>query len=355
LRDECIHFLNIAVFGLCFGAVCVAQELKRPQLPKPPFPYEIEEVKYAGKYGTLTLPKVGAPFTAVVLIQDTGAEDRDATIAGHKPFLVIADNLTRRGFAVVRVDGSAHLTLEERADDALRVIDHLKSRKDIDAARIGLIGHGEGGDVAALAASRSKDVGFIVILNASGIPGEKLLVARNELTLRTTGAPTEIVDWQTATMRQMIAAIKGDKDERIAAQKVAAIWERAKAQLPEPLRAQAGPIESQITTLNTREGRSALAFDPGAVLRKLKVPVLAINARNDMLVPCSENSRAIELALKGSSEDTRVGIGARLNHRLQTCDKCTADEYGALEETISPFVLRDIGDWMTNHIKRPEK
>src|SRR5581483_11705315 len=154
-------------------------ELTRPQEPKPPFPYRSEEVTYKNTKsdvklaGTLTLPSDAGPFPAVLLLTGSGAQDRNETIFGHKPFLLIADYLTRRGIAVLRVDdrgvggstgSTADATKEDLADDALAGVAFLRARSDIASARVGLIGHSEGADVAALAASRSPDIAFIVML-----------------------------------------------------------------------------------------------------------------------------------------------------------------------------------------------
>jgi hypothetical protein len=155
----------------------------RPQTPKPPFPYRAEEVSYENRAGgvtlagTLTLPSGQGPFPAAILITGSGPQDRDETILGHKPFLVIADALTRRHIAVLRVDdrgvggssgSGASSTSEDFTGDVLAGVAFLKGRKEIDAAKIGLIGHSEGGLIAPLAAARSKDVAFIVLMAGPG-------------------------------------------------------------------------------------------------------------------------------------------------------------------------------------------
>ena len=141
----------------------------RPQTPKPPFPYRTEEVTYKNASGgvklagTLTIPSGAGPFPAVLLLTGSGAQDRDETILGHKPFLILADYLTRRGIAVLRVDdrgvgGSTgsikSSTSEDFAGDALSGVVFLKGRKEIDSGKIGLIGHSEGGLIAPIAAAR---------------------------------------------------------------------------------------------------------------------------------------------------------------------------------------------------------
>ncbi len=143
----------------------------RPQEPKKPYPYSEEEVTYENAKagvtfaGTLTMPRTGGPFPAVLLITGSGAQDRDETVFGHRPFLILADYLTRRGIAVLRVDDrgtggtkgdASQATSEDFADDTLAGVEYLKTRRQIDPKRIGLIGHSEGGMIAPMVAVRSR-------------------------------------------------------------------------------------------------------------------------------------------------------------------------------------------------------
>jgi alpha/beta superfamily hydrolase len=165
-------------------------QLSRPQEPKPPYPYIEEEVSYRAAAdvtlaGTLTKPQDKGPFAAVLLITGSGPQDRNEELMGHKPFLVLADDLTKRGIAVLRVDdrgvgastGSRDgATSEDFAGDALAGVAYLRTRSDIDGRRIGLIGHSEGAMVAALAAAKSKDVAFIAMLAGPGMKRSELLL-----------------------------------------------------------------------------------------------------------------------------------------------------------------------------------
>lgn len=155
-----------------FQRVGEIQKKKRRQDPEKPYPYIEEEVSYKNQKdnvklaGTLTFPRGGGKFPAVILITGSGAQDRDSTVAGHHPFLVLADYLTRKGIAVLRVDdrgtggsdlGPLLATTENYVGDVLAGVEYLKSRQEIDARRIGLIGHSEGGMIAPLAAVRMNE------------------------------------------------------------------------------------------------------------------------------------------------------------------------------------------------------
>src|SRR5260370_21692188 len=157
---------------------------KRPQTPSKPYPYDEVVVTYQNQQdkitmaATLTVPRGAGPFPAVVLIAGSGLQDRNETLLGHQPFLVLADYLTRRGIAVLRADdrsiggtskGSPNDTSENYAGDALAGVDFLKTRKEINPKQIGLIGHSEGGMIAPMAAARSNDVAFVVFLAGPGL------------------------------------------------------------------------------------------------------------------------------------------------------------------------------------------
>jgi uncharacterized protein len=171
-------------FPLVLTKSAVMPILHRPQEPKRPFPYREEQVEYTNQNagiklaGTLTYPDSGEPFTAVVLLTGSGPQNRDEEFLGHKPFLVLADFLTRQGIAVLRADdrgvgGSTgdfqKASTGDFADDALAGLAYLKTRKEIDARKIGLIGHSEGGMTGPIAASRSSEVAFVVMMAGPGI------------------------------------------------------------------------------------------------------------------------------------------------------------------------------------------
>ena len=177
-------------FTLTINRVDKAVEILRPQEPKKPYPYIEEEVVYENKEaeitlaGTLTLPPGKSSFPAVLLITGSGPQDRDETVYGHYPFLVLADYLTRQGVAVLRVDDRgvgestgdfSQATSEDFASDVLAGIGYLKTRKEINPEQIGLIGHSEGGLIAPMVAIKSPDVAFIILMAGTGLTGEEIL------------------------------------------------------------------------------------------------------------------------------------------------------------------------------------
>lgn len=346
-------------------------DYSRPQEPKKPYPYAEEEVTYENSQagvklaGTLTLPQAEQPVPAVLLITGSGPQDRDESLLGHKPFLVLADYLTRRGIAVLRVDdrgvgGStgdpATSTTDDFAGDALAGVAYLKSRQEIDPAKIGLIGHSEGGLIAPLAASRSSDVAFIVMLAGTGVRGEEILYRQAELITRASGASDEQVATAGEQQRQLFEVLRQEPDPAAAEVKlreiVAQLVEEAAAkpdqaadQAPaETIKAQA---EAQVKALVSPWFRFFLTYDPRLALSKVTCPVLAINGEKDLQVDPKQNLPPIEEALKaGGNKDYTIRELAGLNHLFQTCQSGAPAEYGKIDETFAPAALELIADWI---------
>src|SRR5262245_15362692 len=313
-------------FPLALKKVAKAKETRRPQTPRKPYPYEEIEVAYENKKGgvklagALTVPRSRGPFPAVLLITGSGAQDRDETILEHKPFLVLADYLTRRGIVVLRVDdrgvgGSTGKTSEatsaDLADDVLAGVELLKGRKEINACRIGLIGHSEGGIIAPLVASRSGDVAFIVLLAGTGLPGDEILYLQAAAILKLAGADADLLAKQKAVQERIFALVRKEKDNAVAEKRIRATVEEYISQLTkeekkgglESLAGLAG-VDAQVQMVVSPWFRHFLDYDPRPALRKVTCPVLALNGEKDVQVPANVNLQAIAAALKeGGNKD----------------------------------------------------
>jgi pimeloyl-ACP methyl ester carboxylesterase len=342
-------------------------EYRRVQTPKAPFPYRSENVTYENKAagvklsGTLTIPPGAGPFPAVVLLTGSGAQDRDESLLGHKPFLVLADHLSRRGIAVLRVDdrgvgGSTGSiltsTTEDFAGDALAGVAFLKGRKEIDSRKIGLAGHSEGGLIAPIAASRSGDVAFIVMMAGTGLPGTDILLAQGRLILKANGASESELKSHERLQTTLFQIMDEEKDDKTVQSKASAAFKEFLASLPETERKALGDADSALSEsalgrVNNPWFRFFLHFDPRTVLQKVHCPVLALNGEKDLQVPCKENLAEITKALKaGGNERVKTVEFPGLNHLFQPCKTGSPSEYAAIETTIDPPVLKTIGDWI---------
>jgi hypothetical protein len=331
------------------------EEASRPQHPEPPFPYREEQVRFAGGSdgvelaGTMTLPEAGGPHPAAILVSGSGPQDRNEEIFQHKPFLVLADYLTRRGIAVLRYDDRgvaestgdfATATTRDFAADAEGALTYVRSRADIDPGAIGLIGHSEGGLVAPLVASRVQ-VGWIVMIAGTGLPGDSVLALQVDALNEAAGMPPAQRAASNSLQRRLMDVVTSDRDRAAAQEEIARLL---RAEVPGLAPEQA---LAQAEALTSPWMQEFLRHDPRPVLRELTVPVLAVNGGNDLQVLAGPNLAAIESALAAAgNEDFETVEFEGLNHLLQTSETGLVTEYGRIEETIAPIALRRIGDWI---------
>jgi len=339
-------------------------EPSRPQLPKPPFPYRAEDVSIDTPSpavvlaGTLTLPVGDGPFPAVVLVSGSGPQDRDETIMGHKPFLVLADHLTRAGIAVLRYDdrgvgssrGSfATATSRDFASDAVAAVEWLAKRDDVTA--VGILGHSEGGLIGPMAATRSDRVDFLVLLAGPGIPGEEILDLQAAMINRAAGTPEEVIRRNREIQKELFAILRSEPDTAVASRRLREALERAASTLPEGAMPP-GSIDAELAQLNSPWFRFFLVYDPRPALERVRV---ALNGAKDLQVPPNANLPEVRAALeRGGNPDVTTRVLPGLNHLFQTADTGGPDEYARITETMSPLAMDTVRDWILERFARKD-
>ncbi|MFP4171113.1 MAG: alpha/beta hydrolase family protein [Methanomassiliicoccales archaeon] len=351
------------VFPLNLEKVDQAPRVARPQDPQGDLPYREEVVTVTGRddielEGTLTLPEGEGPFPAAHLITGSGAMDRNESIMGHRPFLVLADHLTRQGVAVLRLDdrgvggsqGDARSsTTHDFAEDALSALSFLQGREEVDPKKVGLIGHSEGGLVAAMVASRSGEVAFAVLMTAPALPGEKVLYMQAAQVARAMGASDASVVKNRMLQERLFSALRDD--EQIGAQAlrktVIDALEGMDEEEKQGLMMNEGNLQAQMEMVTSPWFRTYIRIDPREYLRKVRCPLLALFGEKDLQVSPHENARALRDALEAAgNEDYRVEVMPHLNHLLQRAKTGLPHEYGRIEETLSPKVLDLMSGWI---------
>lgn len=354
--------------GQSFPLVLTKEEIEkekvlRPQEPTKPYPYYSEEVKFENTKdkivlaGTLTLPKKNGKFPAVILISGSGPQNRDEELLGHKPFLVLADHLTKNGIAVLRFDdrGTAKstgnfkdATTFDFATDVEYAIKYLQTRKEINKNSIGLIGHSEGGIIAPLIASENKDINFIVLMAGSSLRGDKLLLLQKYKIETQMGINQQVIENNQqifAGAYEIILNENLEKEVLLDTLSQYFISKYGKA-LPENQK------NALINQLTSTWMINFIRLDPVVYLEKVTCPILAINGNKDLQVPSKENLEVIENIFK-KSENTKVKIKELedLNHLFQECETGATSEYATIEQTISPIALKEILNWINIQIK----
>lgn len=338
--------LVLARTGGVEGAV-----LNRPQTPMPPFPYRAEEVAFDNPAapgvrlaGTLTLPEGAGPFPAAILISGTGPQDRDETVFGHKPFAVWADALARRGVAVLRFDDRgvgrstgdfAASTIADFAKDAGAALTWLAARPEIDADRIGFIGHSEGGVVVPLALENRGGAAWMVALAGPAASGADIIEQQARRMGLASGAPVEAVEAAEVNRARLMEIVLRHPDDGDAARRELE---------PELLARGLEPALAAQTAaqLSAPWYRWLVAHDPAASLGALTIPVLAVYGEQDLQVPADQNAPL----MRRYRPDADVVVLPGLNHLFQPATTGLPVEYGQIETTLDPSVITLVVDWI---------
>ena len=331
-------------------------ELNRPQEPKKPFNYYVEEIEFKNNEdnvnlsGILNLPKKTGKFPAVIIISGSGPHNRDGEMFSHKPYLVLADNLTKNGIAVLRFDERGvgksegnfeNTTLKQFTTDVEMAIDYLKNRKEIDNKSIGLIGHSIGGIIAPRIASERKDIDFIVLLASPGINGDLLMLEQRASKERLMGLNEQQIIQSANAVKGGYDIVKNSKmsTEKLRDTLNEHFIKKFNGHLPE---SQRKAIIEQMTTF---EMIGIIQSNPSKYLKKLDCPVLALNGSKDFQVSSKTNLLAIENSLPKNSDNKFLELEG-LNHLFQESKTGDISEYSEIEETFSPKALDLITDWI---------
>lgn len=337
----------------------VLSAASRPQTPQPPFPYRMEEVAFDNPRqpdirlaGTLTLPQGAGPFPAIILITGSGPQDRDNTLFEHKPFLVLADALTRQGIAVLRLDdrgvggstaGPPGATTADFVTDIQAASEWLRERQDIRGSAIGLLGHSEGAIIAPILAREDARIAFVVMLGGPGVSGRDTVVEQVRAIVRLSGGGEEAANNAASLQGEILDAVVATADPIELGASLDAITTRHNAP----------PIaDAAVMQLTSPWYRYFLSLNPAPALRSLEIPVLALLGGKDTQVPADQNLPALRGSL-GSNPRASVEVLPDLNHLLQTARTGAPDEYGQIEETIAPAALERIVDWVVSQVASP--
>ncbi|OGX82621.1 hypothetical protein BEN47_04400 [Hymenobacter lapidarius] len=334
----------------------------RRQTPQPPFPYQSADVTFKNEKanvtlaGTYTVPADMGPFAAVVLLTGSGPQDRDETITGHKPFAVLADYLTRQGIAVLRFDDRgvgqsggtlAGTTSADYTADAQAALAWLRAQPGIRKNQVGLLGHSQGGTAAVGAAIQLNGPDFLVLLASPALPGDEMLVQQSVALARLQTADAAQLAATEKVQRAMTQIIQKTADNAQATAQLLALYN------PTGDARKAAELAPSFAAMTSADYRAILADRPAKSLARVRCPVLAVGGSKDVQVIATPNLAATAAALKaGGNRDVTIKELSGLNHLFQTAATGGPNEYGTLEETMSPAVLTVIGDWLTQHTKK---
>lgn len=336
-------------------------------------PYKQEEVTFMNGdiklAGTLTMPYEHGKHPAVIMITGSGPQNRDEEILGFKPFRIIADYLTRHGVSVLRYDdrgvgGStgksvSQYTSADFASDVMEAVKYLKSRSDINPSQIGLIGHSEGGMIAPMVASKSKDIAFIVLMAGTGVKGIDILQEQTKDIILANGGTDKDVKVNSEMLNLIYTALQTDTG-----------WDKVTEKLKEELLESYDKMTDEqkkgikdkdeyiknMTDRQIAESKSPwmkyfMDYDPAPALRKVKCPVLLLFGELDMQVPPSQNRAPMEEALKsGNCPEFSTVVFPKANHLFENAVTGSPTEYAALPKEFTKGFLSSVTKWILGRV-----
>ncbi len=339
---------------------------RRPQEPKAPFPYQSEDHFFENRaakiflHGTLTTPPGDGPFPTAILISGSGPQDRNEEILGHKPFWVIADYLSRKGIAVFRYDDRGvgrskgnfnAATSVHFAKDVEAAMDFLKTQAAVDATKIGLIGHSEGGIIAPMVAAERSDVAFSILLAAPGVNLKEVIIEQSAALSRAEGTPEEKVIQDSLQQKQILELFISETNLKKREEKLRSIVLTSYEALSEEEQKSSGDFETmfaqQMQGLSTPWMQYLLTYEPRTALEKVSCPVLALNGGLDLQVSAKTNLPVLEAALKKAPcTDYQILEMPGYNHLFQKAETGAFSEYAQLEETFSEAAMEVMVEWI---------
>ncbi|MFD2719137.1 alpha/beta hydrolase family protein [Hymenobacter monticola] len=322
-------------------------------------PYREEEATFSNLTvntrlsGMLTIPAGPGPFPAVVLLSDAGPQDRDGTVGDFAPLGLLADYLTRRGVAVLRFDdrgtgksgGTPAVTTADLVSDAQAGLNYLRTRPEIDLAHLGLVGHGEGGNVALLAAAQPLPPAFVVALAPYGLPGRDIVVQQQATTLRTLGTENAQIEAATKRQQAMLEIIRQTTDNAQAQAIVANMLKQSNAAIDN------ATAQSSAAEMTSPRYRYFLAFNPVEKLSAVACPVLLLNGTSDLTINADANLNALKNGLsknKGVTVKKLQGV----NHLFQPDATKWPVINGQPQPNFSPEAQETIREWIMAQAKK---
>ena len=310
----------------------------------PGAPFTAEEVTVEAKgftlAGTLLLPKTTEPpFPVLITITGSGQQTRDEylPIPGlekYRPFRQIAEALAGRGIAVLRVDdrgvggskGRDTLktsTSADFADDVRAQVDFLRKRRDIDASRIALIGHSEGGMIGPMVAASDPRIAAVVLMAGPGKRGDAIIAYQVNQGLDTDPTLTEDAK----------AKLRAEQQENF-----------RKA------------VEDNDSSASLDPMRSAwmkyfLQYDPLPAIRKVHQPILILQGELDRQVTADQAELLAKAAREAGNGDVTARVFPGLNHLFLPAKTGAPLEYSSLStSTIPDEVMKQLSDWLVEKL-----
>ena len=325
-------------------------------------PYREEEVRFSNSSaklqlaGTLTVPAGAGPFPSVVLLSDAGPHDRNGTVGDFAPLSRLADYLTRRGIAVLRFDdrgvgqstGDIQPTIGELVTDAQAGLNYMRTRPEVDLSNLGLVGHGEGGNVALLTATLPLPPTFVVGLAPYALPGGVIMSQQQEIAMRSLHTDPAQIAESIKRQQAMFEIIRQTKDDAQAQAILANMIRQSNDKID------AAAAQASAAQMVTARYRYFLGFNPLESLPQIACPVLLLYGTADDMLNADTNATMLTRALrnnKGVTTNRLTGV----NHLFQPDRTQWPLLNGEPRPNLSPAASDAVRAWIIGQVVTAKK
>jgi len=342
-------------------APVAAQATKKLRLTPP---YRESEVTFYNSddkiklRGTLTLPNGEGPFAAVALLSDSGPQDRDSELQGYRLFGILADYLTRHGMAVLRFDDRgvgkssgdyARSTTANLVGDAQAAMEFLRGRPNVASSQVGLLGHGEGANVALLAAAApapEEAPAFVVSLAGYGQSGRDVLRRQQGEIMRLIGADGGQIKAAQGLYDQLVETVRQTPSQAAARAKIIALLRGSNTGVDEAM------ARARATQLTSPWARFFLDFDPATRLPLVRCPALLLNGTADLQVAAGRNLSVLQRGLHQAHQPVQAHHLAGVNHLFQPDRAQWPIVAGEQQPAFSQEAFNYLRDWMLPYVNQ---
>ncbi|WP_343565095.1 alpha/beta fold hydrolase [Sphingobacterium sp.] len=329
--------------------------LSRKQDVFPPYDYIEKEVTFqnvkgnATLAGTLTYPKAGGPFPAVILVNGSGQQNRDSEVFGHRPFKVLADHLSKNGFAVLRYDdrgiggskGEVNLaTTINFASDANAAVDFVSKQSMVRTDKIGIIGHSEGALIADMVAAENDKVNYIALLSGPVLKGDSLLILQSYALGKVAGLAEPALEVNKRNNRKLYDILLRDEPPKVLAESLETELIRQNNG-----NALTADMKIKLSPMLIPWFKTFIRIDPAYYLKQVKVPIFATFGGKDIQVPANENIYALQ-RLHLNTTDVTIKNYPNLNHLFQNAQTGKIEEYFENPESFNVQLMDDLTNWL---------
>lgn len=316
--------------------------------------------------GTLTLPQESLTDSLVIMLSGSGPQDRDETLDGFRIFHHIAKHLASQGIASFRFDDRGvgkstgnfgQSTLSDHTDDVAHILNYFSTHKEHTYKRFILLGHSQGGIVAANVAVEREDIDKVILMAAPSVPLIDIVLYQVRQEYTQLSINKELVEQGVSAHNRLMWAITNNSD-------IEGALENFNTTLYSVL--SASPLHQHQSKLELKKQAAAqtkefeivyalpsltsfLYHDPAKNIEDFSKPVLGLFGGKDLQVTIDQNKDITEKALLTAGANYHLSTFEHANHYFQHAETGLRQEYPTLDKQFVEGFLNSMSSWIVQN------